>query len=359
MRTIVFETPGELDPRAFSLMGVSAKPNSRSPIGKFGTGLKYSIAVLMRLGVKFDVIVGGKSLNFYSRMENFRGKQFAQLFMGGQALPFTGEYGHQWKLWQVFRELESNTRDEGGRTYEASMPPNPDKSVSRIIVESDEFAHIYDNMAQIFLPNARTSPYLPRKRAIAMREQDLDETTVTYDPIQVVRESSQHLYWRGVRVYTFNKPAVNTYNLLLDMALTEDRTLADLWYARHALASYIISHEDEDFINSVLSADDDWFEYSIDYRGVGTPSKEFLRIAKKKANDSALAVLAQVDQESSIAKLPWYEKMVVHLNAGHFSLAGKVMQDHKDHMIHILSNLDPATLPKVEPKAEEEEEIKF
>ena len=39
-RAIVHRTPGLLDPQAITVMGLSAKPNSTSPIGQFGTGLK-------------------------------------------------------------------------------------------------------------------------------------------------------------------------------------------------------------------------------------------------------------------------------------------------------------------------------
>jgi hypothetical protein len=47
MTSLVFRTPGVLDLRALTTFGMSSKPNSTSPIGIFGTGLKYAVAVMV------------------------------------------------------------------------------------------------------------------------------------------------------------------------------------------------------------------------------------------------------------------------------------------------------------------------
>lgn len=44
---VIFENPGEIDPRMISTFGVNVKEND-SAIGFFGTGLKYAIAILLR-----------------------------------------------------------------------------------------------------------------------------------------------------------------------------------------------------------------------------------------------------------------------------------------------------------------------
>jgi len=44
---ITFENDGEIDLRAISQFGINVKTGD-SPIGFFGTGLKYALAVLMR-----------------------------------------------------------------------------------------------------------------------------------------------------------------------------------------------------------------------------------------------------------------------------------------------------------------------
>ena len=47
MSVIVHENLGLIDPRAFTTRGLNAKPNTKSPIGYFGTGLKKALKLLL------------------------------------------------------------------------------------------------------------------------------------------------------------------------------------------------------------------------------------------------------------------------------------------------------------------------
>ena len=47
MTYVIFENPGTLDPRALTIMGLNAKENT-NPIGYFGTGFKYGVAIALR-----------------------------------------------------------------------------------------------------------------------------------------------------------------------------------------------------------------------------------------------------------------------------------------------------------------------
>ena len=49
MTYVIFENPGTLDPRALTIMGLNAKEND-NPIGYFGTGFKYGVAIALREG---------------------------------------------------------------------------------------------------------------------------------------------------------------------------------------------------------------------------------------------------------------------------------------------------------------------
>ena len=48
MATVHFITPTDLPLDAFTTFGVNHKPNTDSPIGYFGTGLKYVVAIVAR-----------------------------------------------------------------------------------------------------------------------------------------------------------------------------------------------------------------------------------------------------------------------------------------------------------------------
>lgn len=284
--SIVFDTPGELDMRAFTTFGLSAKPNSTNPIGKFGTGLKNAVSTILRKGGTVRVKVSSTEYEFYVSNMEFRGMPFHQIKMKKRKklsknipmvirwdyakLPFTTEYGKFWEMWQAFRELESNTRDENGETW---FNPNPDMTIfdlnvkDRTLIEviSEDFEEAWRDRNSIFLPEALT-----------VREGD--------EKVQIFNEPSKYLYWRGIRVKTLELPSVYTYNILVDMELTEDRTLKYDWRAMEVLAGYVARSKDQKMISTIVGADaQKHFEgkFDFDYTFV-TPTEEFNQVVAKK-----------------------------------------------------------------------------
>lgn len=280
---VIFKTPGLLDIRSFTVMGLTAKPNSDNPIGKFGTGLKYAIAVLLRSGAKVRLFIGETEYEFYTAEQFYRGKEFNQVKLRKrksllkrwqyEELPFTTEYGRFWKLWQAFRELESNTRDEGGVTFTAEeysvSSINDDSDCTIIEVDSPEFYEVYQDRDKVFLPNSLTARH-------------------SSGSVQVFNEPSNYIYWRGIRVFDLEKPSMYTYNILRELELTEDRTLKNIYYAVMVVAEAVACAEDERWINAVLTAKESSFEHQLDFTHVyATPSKVFKDIMSKKiARDS-------------------------------------------------------------------------
>lgn len=276
--SIVFVTPGLLDIRAFTVLGMHAKPNSTNPIGRFGTGLKNAVAVLIREGVRVRVFIGRDEYEFYKSPEKFRGADFDMIRMKKkkgimskwtyEKLPFTTSFARYWQLWQAFRELHSNTLDEGGETY-ALGPDEENVAVgdnrTTIWIDGPAFDEVYANRDTIFLPGALTK-----------REGD--------DKVQVFNEPSKHLYWRGMRVFDLEKPSIYTYNILQDMELTEDRTLKHVWSAQSIIAGYVARSKDQRLINAVVGADKEKFfegRMDWDYTYV-TPSDSFKEVIRKK-----------------------------------------------------------------------------
>lgn len=273
--SIVHVTPGLLDIRGFTILGLHAKPNSNAPIGKFGSGLKYAVATLVRLGCKVQVFIGGVEYEFYTKSSDFRGVEFQQLMMKKRKgifskwtyteLPFTTEFGKFWKAWQAYRELESNTRDEGGETqnwYDRELAIDPNTTV--IVVTGAPYEEAYKDRDQVFLPQALTK-----------REGDA--------AVEVFNEPSKHLYWRGIRIYDLDKPTLYTYNILSDLEITEDRTLKYMFQAHQAIAAFVARSKDERLINAVVSAKDGQFESKLDFDYAYTsPSAEFNEVIRKK-----------------------------------------------------------------------------
>lgn len=102
---------GEIDPRAFSLLGASSKRDGEA-IGFFGSGAKYALAVLLREGKKFRIFSGESEVLFTVKQEQFRDKIVSVIHVNGQPTSLTIETGPKWTLPHALRELYSNALDE-------------------------------------------------------------------------------------------------------------------------------------------------------------------------------------------------------------------------------------------------------
>lgn len=289
MTAIIFRTPGSLDMRAFTTMGVNAKPNTPNPIGYFGTGLKYAVAVLCRLGATFVVYTNGQRYWFETKPLDFRGSAFDQIVMrrdswvGGQGwrlgrrlkLPFTTTYGRNWEPWMAFRELHSNTLDEQGETWEADQEEYEDIlshqtdtiSPATFIVVSgcEEFTQAYRDRAAIFLElgNHPVEASLPG--------------------LEVRAGETQRLFYQGMRAKDVGKPTLHTYNFTTGQDLTEDRQLAHEWQVRGTLANIIAGYcEDEQLIEQVITAKDNRWEHGLEPSSWVKPSAAFHRVMMRR-----------------------------------------------------------------------------
>lgn len=276
MKYLAFVTEGSIDLRSFTTFGFNAKPNSVSPIGFFGTGLKIATAVLARLGCNMSVLVNGVEYEFYVKDTDFRGKIFEQVLMKKrkgslfpwryQSMPYTTELGKNWESWQVFRELESNTRDENGTTFllddetPAGMSFLSDRHLGRTVIFVDEpsVVRCYEEIDTIFLPKN-------------LKLRSLNDRCEAYNV------GSTYLYYRGMRVLKLDRPSAFTYNITAEQRLTEDRTLYH-WSAAWEIRRLIMENHDQDFIDSVLSLEAEKFwEGSIEFDDYTATSSQVFR----------------------------------------------------------------------------------
>jgi len=213
---ITFHNPGTLDPRLITTMGVNVKDTS-SPIGQFGTGLKYAIAVLLRTGHEITMETDEAVYNFSTKEEVIRGKTFSLCHMNDSPLPFTTEYGKNWEVWMAYRELVTNAWDEHGKCAAGKIPRKPGHTV--IYIEGSAIAECQAKHHQYFL-----------KFNIFIEDSN----------IEIHHGASTHIYYRGIRAGELPMTSLLTYNITTQMALTEDRTLAVISAALR-LAEHLIS----------------------------------------------------------------------------------------------------------------------
>jgi len=256
--TISFRNKGLIDLRAIRTFGVSAK-ECENPIGFFGTGLKYAIAICLRLDCKVTLWRGTKRYVFATREAEMRNSTFRIITMNGEELAFTTDLGKTWEPWQAFREIYCNTLDEGGECFEGEASPL--EGHTTIIVSGAPFHAAWQERDRIVLRA------LPRWRTDHVEIHDLPSTCA---------------YYRGIRVANLQKPAALTYNVLSPLELTEDRTLKESWCFQAAVRDAILESTDEELIERFLTAPDRSFEADLDLVCLWSGLNEtFLRTVEK------------------------------------------------------------------------------
>lgn len=278
MTAVLHITKGKLDLRSITTFGLNSKPNTSNPIGYFGTGLKYAIAVLLRNRIPIEIIIDGRLWTFEVAPSDFRGKKVEEIFLvrhkkflpsTSVKLPFTTELGKNWKLWQAFREIHSNTLDEKGVTTLGS--PSAYQQIYKpkhtvIIVKGQEYVEEYLSRDKTFLPEG-----------LSMRTGS--------DSIQVFDAPSEHVYYRGIRIMDLKEEerSTLTYNILSSLELTEDRTIKDEWDVRYRIQNYLASTESKEIVSKAITAPEQSFERRLSFN-YAPKSATFMEVVTEQKN---------------------------------------------------------------------------
>lgn len=335
--TIVFETQGWLDIDAITTFGVNAKPKTDSPIGYFGTGLKYALAVLLREGCKITVWRGYDRWDFDTETKEFRGEKFDYCYVTTpgllplcrkrEQLPFTLELGKNWELWQAFRELFSNTLDEGGECRREVDGWEPRREYSRtvIAVEGADFERVFDNRWETFLMDGEKGDH----------------------GVQILPRESMYLYYRGVRVLKFKERTINTYNILSQLELTEDRTAKSQYMVDMHIRNALMACEDRTIVERALNAVGGWYESRIDFTDTSNwvvPSALFSMAASVCDNNSARRWLRRrkLWEESQRREAHFTELMVQAIEVEDWDEFLSLAQENPEELCKVLENYRPA-----------------
>ena len=267
--TLYFVTPGMLDMRSITVFGLSAK-QGENPIGYFGTGLKYAIAILLRNGAQLYIESDGMRYDFNVHDDNFRTKEYQAITMHSclkeYDLPFTTELGQSWEMWMAFRELYCNTLDENGVIVE-NIPSIPDawEQHTIVAVKHPKFYDAYMNKGQYFIENR--SPVTP------------DGIIEPYEG------ESKYMFYRGIRVGELSKPSVYTWNYKYTAELTEDRTFKYHFIWESPIGGVIASSSNKEFIKNCVLAPDGTLEAHMAYGQGLNVSPEFMEVMEPLAED--------------------------------------------------------------------------
>lgn len=261
MQKVFFTNDGEIDLLSISSFGVSVKEGD-SPIGFFGTGLKYAIAVILRHEQKISCYIGKMKVKFSLVKKQVRGKEFA--FIGMQCdegsietLGFTTELGKNWELWMAYREIACNCKDEGGSVSFDQKEPLQGKTIFE--VSGDKFHAIACNAGAFILD-------------------DLPDFKI--HNMEVRCRGSNGFFYRGVKIQEFSKPWMHTFNETESIELTEDRTAKNQSMPAYRVAMKLMQSNNKNMLRRCLTAKDDYMESHLDFHGWShiSPSSEFLEV---------------------------------------------------------------------------------
>lgn len=254
MKSILFKNKGLLDLDFVKSFGVSVKDND-DPIGFFGTGLKYAIAIILREKHKISVYLGKDLYEFGTVKKIKRGKSFDFITLNGETLGYTTELGKNWEMWQAFRELYSNCNDEGGTVSRGKIKKCTEDNHTVISVEGCEFDDWFTNRNQIVLSSD------PLSITIDANIHNKDKGTIFYKGIRVLREQS----------------SLFDYNINQHLDLTEDRTIKWSWELEMRISNAWLGCHDEALLMKALTAKKGTFEASLNFDRTKAPTEEFLR----------------------------------------------------------------------------------
>lgn len=287
---IIFKNPGLVDMMAVKTFGINAKENDH-PIGFFGTGLKYAIAIILREGGKFTIWRGIERFDFTAREIEVRGKPFNVVYCNDELLSFTTDLGKNWKPWMALRELYCNTVDEKGEVIVQEREPIPEPDQTTMCITGETFGKVWAEERGAFILG--TTPI------------------ATSEHVDVHPGKSHHLYYNGIRAYTSEKPFMFTYNIKTWLMLTEDRTIAWIWQAQDQMYKGLLALNNKDVLYRLFhnpSKGEEYAEYGFKYPEDYKPSPE------------ALAVIKQLTEEKKVMAhgLGWYgERATLEQMEGH------------------------------------------
>lgn len=281
---ILIQNDGEIEANSFELIGASTKRGESGKIGFFGSGLKYSIAYMMRNGIEFKVYSGLREIVFSSKDETFRDKTFSRIYINGSPTSYTTSMGATWNEdWFVLREIYCNALDENGAIIvNDTTDLNPVEGKTRIYVaHTHNLQDVIQNWDAYFA-DERTPLFTCENKVYTSGLGNNDNYTTSQKPIVYSKEKNQYgiLYRKGIRCHTSDKMAFD-YNLEC-VNLNEDRTAANSFGLDYMFADMAGQVSNIEWLEKVLTDTDCREFYAIrSTKADQTPSSAWVGLSKK------------------------------------------------------------------------------
>lgn len=260
MKSVHFITPTKLSLLDITSMGDSIKRNNANTIGVFDSGLKYSIALMMRADVDISIKVKGNSENDLTYIQDFhfstytetdhkRSKELIQveenvIYTKASCLDITSTHktgfakalGHNWELWMSLREVYSNMLDEGGYYIEDELTQDIEEGtvITLKFNYDSEFGEVWDN-----------------------KHLYINEDTPRFElgsGVQVLNNAEQWLriYKQNILVFEDKEvPSRYAYNVVFG-EIDERRILSNLYSVEGSIIEAMRSTKNEEFLREII-----------------------------------------------------------------------------------------------------------
>lgn len=282
---ILIQNDGEIESNSFELIGASTKRNDSGKIGFFGSGLKYSIAYMMRKGIDFKVFSGLTELSFTTLTEQLKDQYFERICINGKPTSYTTTMGPTWKEdWFVLREIYCNALDEENcQIIKETDIVQPSEGKTRIYIQAtEELRKVIDNWDSYFAEDRE--PIFTSKDDVYTCYLGSEDGGVYRQSVSVYNKTEGVLYRKGIRVYQ-NKRYMYDYGFS-NININEDRTAKNPNGLQYAVYHLFAQFENESYIKSVLrtAQDDDktdeYFFIAMSETG-GKWSNEWVRFSNE------------------------------------------------------------------------------
>lgn len=243
---ILIQNDGEIEPNCFELIGASTKRDDNTKIGFFGSGLKYSIAYMMRNNIDFKIYAGETELKFTTTTEYIRGKEFERICINGKETSYTITMGPTWtEDWFVIREIFCNALDESGcQIVRETTHINPIVGKTRIYIESTKSLRNVINNWDAYFSTEREPLFTSHRIYTSYLGEEPRQKVDIYNKTDGV------IYRKGIRVGIDE-------NLMYDygfssVKINEDRTAKSVSAIGYSIIELLNTFVSESYVANVL-----------------------------------------------------------------------------------------------------------